>query len=92
MEELLSLLKDGKSRTLEMLAMELGTSVEKVKRDIEFLERSKVIRKIDFSQSAGCGHSCSCCSGCSGCSGGTACLGCMPEGGFKNMGAMWEVS
>ncbi|MBQ7606240.1 MAG: ferrous iron transport protein A [Firmicutes bacterium] len=36
-----------------------------------------------------CGHSCS---GCSGCSGGTACSGCMPEGGFKNMGAMWEVS
>ena len=38
MEELIRLLKDGRSRTLEMLAMDLGTSVEKVKRDIEFLE------------------------------------------------------
>ena len=33
------------------------------------------------------------CNGCSGCAtgGGKACKSCLPEGGFQNMGQMWEV-
>ena len=50
MEELIGLLKDGRSRTLEMLAIELDTSVEKVERDIEFL--------------SGCGTGGKACAGC----------------------------
>ncbi len=72
-----------------MLAMELNTSVDRVERDIEFLERSGVIRRIRFS---GAQNTASHCNGCSGCgTGGKACAGCMPEGGFQHMGVMWEV-
>ena len=105
MEELIELLKDGKSRSLEMLAAELNQPVENVKRSIEFLEKMGVITRINMNIAA-CG-----CSGCSGCSlknewEGTeensskdsqskpqaACHGCMPEGGFQNMGTIWEVN
>ncbi len=89
MEELIGLLQDGRSRSVEMLAMELGISVEKVKRDIDFLERSGVIRRITFSASCGAGHSCGGCSGCG--TGNQACAACMPKGGFQNMGVMWEI-
>ena len=101
MEELIELLKDGKTRSLEMIAAELGVSIEHVKRNIEFLERAGIIRKVDLNVASGN------CAGCSGCSanakaGGETdgdsdgdsvktCPGCMPEGGFKNMGSMWEV-
>lgn len=86
MEKLLELLKDGKSRSLEMIAEELGLSVEQVRRYILYLEQMNLIRKIDLS---GAGASCSGCSGCN--SDGGTCSGCMPEGGFQNMGSMWEV-
>ena len=89
MEELIGLLTDGRSRSIEMLAMELNTSVEKVRRDIDFLERSGVIKRVAFSGSCGSVHSCNGCSGCG--TGNQACAACMPEGGFKNMGVMWEV-
>lgn len=85
----MELLRDGRSRTLEMLAVELHEPVEIVKRDIEFLERAHMIRRIEFTgaKNAGCG-----CDGCSGCgTGNKTCAGCMPEGGFQNMGVMWEV-
>ena len=86
MEKLLELLRDGKSRSLEMIAEELGLSVEQVRRYILYLEQMNLIRKIDLS---GAGSSCS---GCSGCNPGEgACSGCVPEGGFQNMGSMWEV-
>ena len=89
MEELIGLLKDGRSRTLEMLAIELDTSVEKVERDIEFLENTGLIRRVRFS---GTQDKTPLCNGCSGCgTGGKACAGCMPEGGFQHMGIMWEV-
>ncbi len=79
MEELLALLRDGHSRSPEMLAAELGTSPEDVRRKMEFLERAGMIRRIKS------------CSGCpSGCS-GKSCAGCLPDGGFQNMGTMWEV-
>ena len=101
MEKLLSLLKDGRSRPVEMIASDLGTSVEDVRRKIEFLERSGIIRRLP-SASGGHGGGCTGCSGCSGCSAGcssghsgasrdAACSGCMPEGGFRNMGTVWEV-
>ena len=90
MEELLNLLRDGHSRSIEMLAAELNTSTEDVIRRIEFLERAGIIRRvlnIKNDCSGGCpgGHSCGTCPGCK------AHAGCMPEGGFKNMGEMWEV-
>ena len=87
MQELIRLLKDGRSRSVEMLASELGMSVDQVQRDIEFLEKNGIIRRVDFGV---CGD----CSGCSGCSSGSerkTCPGCVPEGGFKNMGVMWEI-
>ena len=87
MEELLELLKDGKSRSIEMLAMELGTSVETVNRNIEFLERAGIIRRIDMSGAGG-----NTCGGCNACgSEEKICASCAPEGGFQNMGVMWEV-
>ncbi len=85
MNELLTLLKDGHARTIPMLADELHTSEEDVMRQIEFLEHMGAIKKIWTDQPQ--------CSGCSGCSGNgkKACKSCTPDGGFKNMGQMWEV-
>lgn len=100
MNELLNLLKDGRSRTIEMLAVELNTSTEDVLRRIEFLERSGIIRRVATSYSenetlatAGRKNPCSTClHGCSGSGcGKSVCSSCMPEGGFKNMGSMWEI-
>ncbi|MCR4728397.1 MAG: Lrp/AsnC family transcriptional regulator [Lachnospiraceae bacterium] len=89
MNELLKLLSDGKSRTLEMLALELNTSVENVKRDIDFLERTGMIKRILFTGAGNEGHSCNGCTGCG--TGKKTCEGCMPKDGFQNMGVMWEV-
>lgn len=85
MERLIDLLKDGKSRSLEMLAEELGISIEHLKRDLEYLERAGVIKRVELNVGGGS------CSGCSGCDGGSGCKGCMPDGGFQNMGSMWEI-
>ena len=86
MEELLNLLTDGRSRTIEMLAGELDTTTDDILRKIDFLERSNIIRRVATSYSkkcAGCSHGGNC--------GSQACAVCMPKGGFKNMGIMWEV-
>ena len=98
MEKLLELLKDGHARTPEQLAIELSTSVDDVKRQMEYLENMGIIRKVSF-QVKGCET-------CSGCPAGkkndecsitvtsfeaAPCKGCLPDGGFKNMGQMWEV-
>ena len=84
MRQLLELLKDGKARSLEMLAAELDTSVEDIKRKLSFLEAAGAVRKVSL-------NACTC-GGCSGCSGGSGnCHGCMPSGGFANMGEIWEV-
>lgn len=85
MHRLIELLKDGRSRSIQMMAAELDMSVAQVTRDIEFLERTGMIKRIAFSM----------CGSCSGCSGETqkkTCPGCMPDGGFKNMGVMWEIN
>jgi hypothetical protein len=84
MQELLDLLKDGKSRSIAMIAKELNKSVDQVERDLEFLEKNKVIRRIEFS-------ACTSCSSCSPGDNKKTCPGCMPDGGFKNMGVMWEI-
>ena len=74
MNELITLLKDGRSRTIEMIAMELNRPVENVKRDIEFLEHVGEIKRVEFSK-PGEHHSCDGCTGCSafGCSGCWTC-------------------
>ena len=84
MEELLNLLSDGRSRTIEMLAAELHTTSDDILRKIDFLERSKIIRRVATSYSKKC-------AGCSHGKGKSHCDSCMPKGGFKNMGIMWEV-
>ena len=93
MEELLNLLKDGHSRSIEMLAAELNTTTDDITRRIEFLERSGLIRRVlniknDCSHGCNGGH-------CPGCkahpSNASPCKSCLPKGGFKNMGEMWEV-
>ncbi|MCR4695919.1 MAG: DeoR family transcriptional regulator [Lachnospiraceae bacterium] len=86
MQKLIELLKDGRSRTIEMLAEELGESTENVQRDMDFLERMGVIRRTGYAEAQG--HDCSTCGGCKD---GQKCKSCAPEGGFKNMGTMWEV-
>ena len=87
MHRLLELLKDGRSRSVQMMASELDMSVAQVTRDIEFLERTGIIKRIEFSM-CGSGN----CSGCSTGEGHKTCPGCMPDGGFKNMGVMWEIN
>ena len=83
MEELLALLKDGRSRSVEMLAAELNTTFDDVCRKIEFLERTGIIKRVATSFSkdeslltAGrtpaaapsCPAGCTSCASCSGCS------------------------
>ena len=105
MQQLLNLLSDGRSRTIEMLAGELNTTTDDIMRKIDFLERSKIIRRVPTSFSkdenlltAGKAEAnrCTSCPSCSSCSykdkgGSKACTACMPKDGFKNMGVMWEV-
>ena len=78
MEELLNLLRDGHSRSIEMLASELSTTTDEILRRMEFLERAGMIRRV-LNIKNDCSHDCS------------NCKKCLPEGGFKNMGEMWEV-
>ncbi len=86
MEKLLELLKDGHARTLEMLASELDTSIDDIRRKIEYLEQMGIIKK-SLNPSCGAGK----CSECALHSGSAPCKGCLPDGGFKNMGDMWEI-
>ena len=84
MQELIDLLKDGKSRSITMIAAELNKTEAQVERDLDFLEKTGIIKKIELSI---CGN----CSGC-GPGGHKTCPGCMPDGGFRNMGVMWEIN
>ena len=84
MQRLLSLLKDGHARSIEMLAIELDTTTDDITRKLEYLERMNIIRRVGL-DAPSCGSG-----SCGGCDGGK-CAGCMPEGGFRNMGVMWEV-
>ena len=82
MRELIELLRDGHARTTKLLAIELKTSEEDVKRQIEYHTNIGVIKKVDMS----CG-----CGGASGSGSCNSCSSCLPDGGFKNMGEMYEV-
>ena len=86
MQKLIELLKDGKSRTKEMLSEELGITSEQLDRDMDYLERMGIIRRTGYAEAQG--HNCATCGGCQD---GQKCKSCAPEGGFKNMGLMWEV-
>ncbi len=90
MNKLLSLLKDGNARSVESMAAELDTSAEDVERMLEYMENMGILKRTDLGK-VGC-TDCSTCSGCNTDKGANSpCAGCMPEGGFKNMGVIWEV-
>ena len=86
MEELIRLLQDGHARTIPMLAAEMHTSIGDVSRRIEYLEHMGKVRKV-FGEHTKCNG----CSGCATGGDGKACKSCLPDGGFQNMGQMWEV-
>ena len=86
MQKLIQILQDGRSRSVEMLAEELGISTDRVKRDLEYLEHMGVIKRTGYGAAQG-----NDCNNCSGCADGSKCKSCAPEGGFKNMGTTWEV-
>ncbi len=90
MERLLEILKDGNTRTIQELAAMLGTSAEDIKRQLEYLEHTGMIKNVNLLPS---GNGCGDCNGCSGCeSSPAACKGCIPPGADLNMGKVWEVS
>ncbi len=93
MNNLIGLLGDGHARTIRMLADELDTSESDILRQIEYLEHIGVIKKVigDGVAATNCTHDCSTCSGCPSGGNGKMCKSCLPEGGFKNMGQMWEL-
>ena len=78
----MDLLKDGHARSIEMLAIELDTTTDDIERKLGYLERMNIIRKVGLNAPT--------CTSCGSCEGGK-CAACMPEGGFRNMGVMWEV-
>ncbi|QFJ53518.1 hypothetical protein [Pseudobutyrivibrio xylanivorans] len=86
MEQLLELLKDGNARTIDLLALEMNTTVDDVNRQLEYLENMGIIKKVIFNV-----HGCNSCEDCSS-EGGHTCKGCLPDGGFENMGQMWEIT
>lgn len=96
MQELLGLLKDGHARTVLMLASELHTTPEDIRRKLEYMEHMGIIRRISLT-AASCGDSKgSSCGSCTGCSTGSkkkknSCAGCIPGAELLNMGEMWEV-
>ncbi len=90
MNELLNMLKDGNTRSVEHMSAELDTSTEDIERMLEYMENMGILKRTDLGKIG-----CTDCSTCPGCDPGTCanspCAGCMPEGGFKNMGVIWEI-
>lgn len=86
MQSLLKLIKSGESNSTLMLAQKMNTSVDDIERTLEYLERIGVLRKTTLGQFE--------CTGCSSCSPSkkSPCKGCVPDGGFHNMGTIWEVA
>jgi len=90
MNELLTLLKDGNARSVDHLAAELDTSIEDIERMLEYMEKMGILKRTELGK-VGCSD-CSTCPGHNAGNGANSpCAGCMPEGGFKNMGVIWEV-
>ena len=90
MNLLLDMLKDGKARSVEIMAAELDTSVEDIERMLEYLENMGLLKRTVLGQ-AGC-TGCKTCSGCDPSGKGSMCKGCIPDKGFQNMGVIWEVN
>jgi len=90
MEKLLELLKDGHARTVSMLAEELNTTSEDIRRKLEFMENMGIIRKIEMT-STSCAGGCGSCGGCSGCGGSMDHAHQGGDSDIMNMGEMWEV-
>lgn len=86
MKHLMELLSDGRARTISMLAAEMNTNEKDILRQIEYLEHRGVIRRVMHT-----GDGCAGCGGCGSGDGKNTCMHCAPEGGFQNMGQMWEV-
>ncbi len=63
MNEILELLKKGKTFSFQELADSLNTNVQTVKVQIDYLERQGYIKKVELH--TGCGVGCSSCAGCS---------------------------
>ena len=66
----------------------LGQDLDDIKRKLEYLEMIGAIKRVSVFSCDG--------SHCTECavhshSGKDPCKGCLPDGGFKNMGEMWEV-
>lgn len=74
----------GSSRTVEILAAELDTTPADIARQMEYLERIGMIRRVSFSAQKTCGGSCTGCDP-------AECKGCMPKNAAVNMGEIWEV-
>ena len=79
MTGLLRLLKEGRAWSVEELAGRLETSQEDIRRQVEYLEHTGFLRRLDSMGrgAAGCGSACG-----SGCTRGL---------GMSGMPVMWEV-
>ncbi len=87
MRNLIKLLKSGECCSTTMLAEKMGTTVSDVERTLEYLERIGVLRRTKLGK-----IECADCGSCTSGKGGGQCKGCMPKGGFDNMGTIWEVA
>lgn len=75
MTKLLALLKDGRARSVELLAQELHTSPEDIKRQMEYLERMGYLRRV-----VACGQDCKGCAG-----------NCGSAGSLSDAPVFWEI-
>ncbi|MBR6198746.1 MAG: DeoR family transcriptional regulator [Spirochaetales bacterium] len=66
MQELLDLLKDGQTRTIEMIAEELNTTAEDVRRKLEYLENVGILTNVCSLVDSRCSGGCAGCHGCGG--------------------------
>lgn len=75
MRELLKLMEDGQARSIEELAVQLKTSEADIRRQMEYLEHARYLRRV-----SGCGQ------GCSGCS--SNCI--QAESSLNALPVFWE--
>lgn len=75
MTTLLARLKGGNARSVELLAEELNTSPDDIKRQMEYLERMGYLRKV-----IACGQDCTGCAG-----------NCGSAGSLSGAPVFWEI-
>ncbi len=94
MDKLLELLKDGHARTTFMLAKELHTTSDDIKRKLEYMENMGIIKRVAIDMPS-CSGSCSGCVSYDSCTVPSDekvnCPSCMPSQELLNMGEIWEV-